>query len=159
VTQPIIHQRNGYEKAVAELRRIADLLEGLPPGFAPSHVGIDIHAGKPDSASAIAAVDAVGMALLGKAGTTDQMHDDTYHHRLGNDWSDPVKISVYQTVPAPAPVHYLEYGVDGDDDDRMACGQRFGDAVKKGQFSGDPDQVTCPACLPTAALYVSGGQL
>ena len=101
MTSPIIHEPNGYEAVAAELRRIADAIEALPPGFESSHVGIDFHAGPPNTASAIAAVDAVGMALLGKAGTTDRMHNNTYHHHSKGEWSDPVRISVYQSVPAP----------------------------------------------------------
>lgn len=50
----------------------------------------------------------------------------------------------------PAPVHYLEPGSDGDDDDRMGCGQRFGDAVKTGSYTGVLAKVTCPGCRPVA---------
>lgn len=49
-------------------------------------------------------------------------------------------------------VHFLEPGVDGDDDDRMACGERFGDAVKTGAFTGVEADVTCPACRTSAQL-------
>jgi hypothetical protein len=49
-------------------------------------------------------------------------------------------------------VHYPEPGVDGDDDDRMACGERFGDAVKTGGFTGVEADVTCPACRASAQL-------
>lgn len=47
-------------------------------------------------------------------------------------------------------VHYLEPGSDGYADDRMACGQRFGDAVKTGSYTGVLAKVTCPGCRPVA---------
>ena len=48
------------------------------------------------------------------------------------------------------PVHYLEPGYAGDDDDRMACGLRFGDAVKTSAYTGVPGDVTCSGCRPVA---------
>jgi hypothetical protein len=103
MTQPIIHQPNGYEKAVAELRRIADLLETLPPGFEPEHVGIDIMAGPKDDSNAVAAIDAVAVALLGKPGATKKMSDGRFHHSAAGEWTDPVRIAVFQAVPEPEP--------------------------------------------------------
>jgi hypothetical protein len=102
MTQPIIHQPNGYEKAVAELRRIADILEAMSPGFEPYHVGVDIMAGPSGDSSAIAAVDAVGMALLGRPGVTEGVAGGNVHHRLSGEWSDPVRIAIFQRVPGPA---------------------------------------------------------
>lgn len=103
MTQSIIHQLNGYEKAVSELRRIADLLETLPPGFEPEHVGIDIMAGPQDDSSAVAAIDAIAVALLGKPGATKKMSDGSFQHSAAGEWSDPVRISVFQAVPDPEP--------------------------------------------------------
>lgn len=54
---------------------------------------------------------------------------------------------------AAGPVHFLEADSDGDDDDRMACGQRFGDAVKTGFYTGVAAKVTCPECRPVADVW------
>lgn len=53
----------------------------------------------------------------------------------------------------PTPVHYLEADSDGDDDDRMACGQRVGDAVKTGSYTGVAAKVTCSGCRPVADVW------
>ena len=176
MTQTIIHHQNGYESAVAELRRIADALETVPAGFGPSYVGLSIHAGRSNQTASIAAVDAVAMAVIGKVGTTQRMGNGTYHHDASS-YSGPVDVGIFQRVPSPADselerlraevealkaanarldeqatgddsriVHYLEPGSDGDDDDRMACGQRFRDAVKTGAYTGVPGDVTCSGC-------------
>ncbi len=51
------------------------------------------------------------------------------------------------------PVHFLEPGSDGDDDDQMACGMRFGTAVINGSYTGRPVDVTCPGCRPVADVW------
>lgn len=145
VTQPIIHDPNGYEAVVAELRRIADALETVPPGFGPSYVSFTIHAGRSFD---LAAVDAVALAVLGKKGAPRNVGAGKCHHHASSAFT-PVNISIYQQIPE---THYLEPGVDGDDDDLMACGLAFRDAVKDGEFSGRPEQVTCPACRSSALI-------
>lgn len=51
------------------------------------------------------------------------------------------------------PVHFLEPGSDGNDDDQMACGMRFGTAVINGSYTGVSADVTCPGCRPTADVW------
>ena len=100
MTQPNVPEPNGYEAVVAELRRIADALETVPPGFGVSHASVDIHAGEREDSSAIAAVDAVAMAVLGKPGALRSVGNG-YHHHAEGDWK-PVHFAVYQRVPGPA---------------------------------------------------------
>jgi hypothetical protein len=100
VTQPIIHEPNGYEAVVAELRRIADALETVPPGFGPEYTSFSIHAGKHGKAAAAVAVDAVAMAVLGKSGKTERMSGGTYHHGASGPFA-PINVKVFQQVPGP----------------------------------------------------------
>jgi hypothetical protein len=100
MTQPNVPEPNGYEAVVAELRRIADALETVPPGFGPEYSSFSIHAGRHGTAAAAVAVDAVAMAVLGKPGKTQRMSSGTYHHGADGPFT-PINVKVFQQVPGP----------------------------------------------------------
>ena len=155
---------------MAELRRIADAHEGVPAGCEPFYVSLGIQPGVAGEFAA-AAVDTVALAVLGKKGETTEFGGRTLHEVSGD--FRPVRVSIYQRLPEPRTeleaanarldeqatgddsraVHYLEAGSDGDGDDRMACGLRFGDAVKTSAYTGVAAKVTCPKCRPVADVW------
>lgn len=97
-------QPDHFAEIAAELRRAADDIEtlvgsGLPK---PNHVALDIHPGGPrldrDDDRTARAVDALGLALLGKPGTANKMYDDTYHYGTESTQRGPIKVHVYDSV-------------------------------------------------------------
>jgi len=90
-----------FAEIAAELRQAADRIETLVgSGFrTPGYFSLNIQPGtRGDDASTAAHVDALGLALVGKAGQLHKMHDGTYHYDIGDTRCGPIKVSIYQSV-------------------------------------------------------------
>jgi hypothetical protein len=87
----------GYARTAAELRRIADALDTLPPVSMPPYVQVSILPERTTSA-----VDAVAQAVLGRPGRTERISGDWYHVARGtNFFAANVHVTVQARVPAP----------------------------------------------------------
>jgi hypothetical protein len=93
-----------FADLVRELHAVAsdlsDLIgSGLP---APSYFALDIHPGgrdrDRDDDRTAQAVDALGLALLGKPGASHKMLDGTYHYGTGEHRRGPIEVHVYDSV-------------------------------------------------------------
>jgi hypothetical protein len=109
VDDKTVPELTGYQAIAAELRRIADDVEGLVGEPAPRMFSLNIQPFNADGIGAntakgrpatVAAVDAVGMALLGKAGRTHRLSGGSFHHSVHGD-RGPINFSIYQSVADP----------------------------------------------------------
>jgi hypothetical protein len=92
----------GCRATSAELRRIADALDTLPPGDEPPYTTVSFLPA-PTGASPeekIAAVDAVALAVLGKPGELAQYGSDSWFHIVRRTTNN-VHLTVQESVPAP----------------------------------------------------------
>lgn len=90
----------GYQLTAAELRRIADALDTLPPGdHAPFTSLSFLPAGSGASrAEKVAAVDALALALFGDPGKPEKIGSDWYH--LIRRTTNNVHLAVQEILPA-----------------------------------------------------------
>jgi hypothetical protein len=86
----------GYAVTAAELRRIADALDTLPPGDEPPFVLMSI---LPEHT--IGAVDAVALAVLGKTGDAQKGGDGWFHLARGEHGRTSVIVTVQTNIPGP----------------------------------------------------------
>jgi hypothetical protein len=89
-----------WAEIAAELRRVADDAEKLVGEPAPSCFQIHIQPKPHDVPAAVAAVDTIALALLGKAGETRRMSVGVYHRNADAE-RGPISMSVYRKVPEP----------------------------------------------------------
>jgi hypothetical protein len=96
----------------AELRRIADDAEKLAGEPAPRMFSLNIQPFNADGIGAstakgrpatVAAVDAVGMALVNKTGQTHRLSGGSFHHSVDGQ-RGPIIFSIYQSVADPEAV-------------------------------------------------------
>src|SRR5947207_12867569 len=100
-----------YAEIAAELRRVADDLGGLAGRGLPqpTYVALSIHPAGADDDEIMAAVDAVGGALLGRPGELEKMSGGTYHYvahgtrgaAVVANWRCAVKVDVFDRVSSP----------------------------------------------------------
>jgi hypothetical protein len=109
VTETVTHaepasQPDHFAAIAAELRKTANGIETLIGSDLPkpSYVALTIHAGgrgrDRDDDLTGRAVDALGIALLGKPGTPEKMTNDTYHYGTEQTARGPIKVHVYDSV-------------------------------------------------------------
>jgi hypothetical protein len=95
-------QPDPFAAIAAELHRAADDIatlidSGLPK---PDYFNLSIQPGtRGDGDSTAASVDAMGVALTGKAGGVRKMHDGTYHYSAKDVRRGLLSVSIYQSVP------------------------------------------------------------
>lgn len=91
-----------YSEIAAELRLIADDLDGLGPGHPePGYVTLDIQPCRAeDDDETRCYVDDVAVALIGKVAESKRLSGGSWHHTIRGR-RGPVDISVYQQVRPP----------------------------------------------------------
>jgi len=87
---------SGYQLTAAELRRVADALDTLPPGDKPPYVSLSI---LPERTAE--AVDAVAMAVLGKPGKAEKIGSDWFHLVRHHSLKTSVQVTVQTSIPRP----------------------------------------------------------
>lgn len=90
----------GWLEIAAELHSLANDVEKLADEPAPSCFQIHIQPKAWNNAAAVAAVDAIALALLGKRGKTRLMGDGVYHRDAGDN-RGPIWVHTYRQVPEP----------------------------------------------------------
>ena len=86
----------GYAVTAAELRRLADALDTLPPGDKPLYTHISILPG----ASTVEVLDPIAVAVTGKPGEAGR-HGDGWLYRANTHFGDEFYVAIQATVPGP----------------------------------------------------------
>lgn len=87
---------NGYAVAAAELRRIADALDTLPPVDKPPYMQLSIL-----PSNTVEAVDAIALAVLGKRGEGEPAQEGKWRHKAEGNMPFIGYISIHAIVPGP----------------------------------------------------------
>lgn len=90
-----------YEDVASDLHAIADLVGSLAGRDLPkAHFTLTFYPHGDTDAANIAAIDGLGMAVLGKPGAVREMHDGTFHYDLAG-LRGIVDIKAFQGIESP----------------------------------------------------------
>lgn len=92
-----VPELTGYQATAADLRRIADALDALPPRDKSPYLSVSIM----PLVKTAEEVDAIGMAVLGKPGVTSKDSDGWRHKATGGTWSGYSYVAIHALVPGP----------------------------------------------------------
>lgn len=92
-----VPELTGYQATAAELRRIADALDTMPPRDVSPYLSLSIL----PSVKTVEEVDALGMAILGKPGETSKNGDGWRHKVDSHAYSRNSYVGIHATVPGP----------------------------------------------------------
>jgi hypothetical protein len=94
---PTVPELTGYQATAADLRRIADALDALPPRDESPYLSLSIL----PAIKTAEEVDAIGVAMLGKPGETRRSSDGWLHQVQGVPLSGRGYVTAHASVPGP----------------------------------------------------------
>lgn len=92
-----VPELTGYQAAAAELRRIADALDTLPPRERPPYLSLSIL----PRVKTVEEVDMLGVAIGGKPGKTQKDSDGWRHKAESCSSGSDLYVSIHALIPGP----------------------------------------------------------
>jgi hypothetical protein len=92
-----VPELTGYQAAAADLRRIADALDSLPPRDESPYLSVSIL----PTNKTVEEVDMIGNAIFGKTGETSRGSDGWRHQVQGTLYGGRGYVAVYALVSGP----------------------------------------------------------
>jgi hypothetical protein len=96
-TDPPERELKGYAVTTAELRRLADALDTLPPGDKPLYTHVSLLPGE----TTVEALDAIAVAVTGKPGESTPVGDGKWRRGATMTRDYHFSVGVQGTVPGP----------------------------------------------------------